>query len=154
MEQILYQRWGQFGLGKYRNEDRPEVGAVHLAAGFLVSAMLGCDLTFCADNPPQVQPAFRKNFDISIEEAFNSEIFKDFVKLTEALKTKCGYLCGDVNWGGILNIAVNMCGQELFSDMLEYADQVQKLFSRIRDVISRFVNFVQNETGSFLKINS
>jgi hypothetical protein len=148
MEQILYERWGQFGLGKNRDEDRPEVGAVHLAAGFLVSAMLGCDLTFSADNPPQVQPASRKNFDISVEDAFNSQIFKDFVKLTEALKTKCGYLSGDVNWGGILNIAVDIRGQELFSDMLEYPDQVQHFFSTIQDVIYRFVNFVQNKTGS------
>jgi len=44
MEQVLFGRWGQFGLGADRDKDLPVVGAVHLAAGFLVSEMLGCEL--------------------------------------------------------------------------------------------------------------
>ena len=36
MEQILYDRWGQYGLGGDRDKDLPVVGGVHLAAGFML----------------------------------------------------------------------------------------------------------------------
>lgn len=42
MEQALYDRWGRYGLGIDRNKNLPLIGAVHLAAGFLLSEMLGC----------------------------------------------------------------------------------------------------------------
>ncbi|MDP4268918.1 MAG: hypothetical protein Q8909_02205, partial [Bacteroidota bacterium] len=39
MEKELYARWGKYGLGEHHAEKRPEVGAVHLAAGYLLSEM-------------------------------------------------------------------------------------------------------------------
>ena len=54
MERVLYERWGRFGLGADRERDLPLVGAVHLAAGYLVSEMLGCRVDYLADAPPQV----------------------------------------------------------------------------------------------------
>ncbi len=46
MEKVLYERWGKYSLGANRFDDRPEVGAVHLAAGFLISEMLGCKVEY------------------------------------------------------------------------------------------------------------
>jgi hypothetical protein len=37
MDQALYERWGRFGLGG--ESSPPQIGAVHLAAGFLLSEM-------------------------------------------------------------------------------------------------------------------
>ena len=37
MERTLYERFGDCGLGAHHAEERPEIGAVHLAAGFLLS---------------------------------------------------------------------------------------------------------------------
>src|SRR5512139_1373324 len=56
MEQVAYDRWGQFGQGGDRNRDLPLLGAVHLAAGFLLPEMLGCQVEYRADAPPQVHP--------------------------------------------------------------------------------------------------
>ena len=53
MEQVLYERWGRFGLGADRNRELPLVGATHLAAGFLLSEMLGCQVEYRADGPPR-----------------------------------------------------------------------------------------------------
>ena len=50
MEKALYERWGKFGLGENRNEDLPIVGPVHLAAGYLISEMLGCKVEYAQDN--------------------------------------------------------------------------------------------------------
>ena len=148
MEQTLYDRWGKFGLGRYRNMDRPEVGAVHLAAGFMISGMLGCVVEFNEDNPPHVRTAFRDNLKVSAADAFKSTLFRDFENLTESLKKSYGYLCGDVNWGGILNIAFDMRGQDLFTDMLESPGYVRAFFDEIKKVITRFVDTVQSETGT------
>ena len=33
MEQVLYDKWGQFGLGREKDQTKPEIGAVHLRCG-------------------------------------------------------------------------------------------------------------------------
>ena len=148
MEQILYDKWGQFGLGAEHQQSKPEVGAVHLAAGFLISEMLGCDVKYVEDNPPQVIPALWENLLFSSKDPFRSEAFKKFDNLVEKLKEKYGYLSGDVNWGGILNIALDLRGQELFMDMLENPDEVHQFFSNLENIISRFVSEVKTKTNT------
>jgi hypothetical protein len=72
MERTLYERWGQYGLGQDHATDRPHIGAVHLAAGFLLSEMLGCRIEYQADAAPQVIEAHLDAPDIKLEQAFNS----------------------------------------------------------------------------------
>ena len=55
MEKVLFDRWGQYGLGGDRDKDLPCVGAVHLAAGYLTSEILGCRVTYADAEPPQVE---------------------------------------------------------------------------------------------------
>lgn len=55
--------------------------------------------------------------EIDIEAAFRSSAFRKFDALLEALKTKYGYLKDDVNWSGILNIAMDLRGKNVFMDM-------------------------------------
>ena len=83
MEQILYERWGRFGLGQDRNQELPQVGAVHLAAGFLLSEILGCQVEYHPDAPPQVLPAGLDNLHLDIEPAFTGPAFQRFLRLTE-----------------------------------------------------------------------
>jgi hypothetical protein len=145
-EEVLYEKWGKFGLGADRDQAKPEIGAVHLAAGFLLSEMLGCDVKYEENNPPQVIPATRENLSISTDEPFQSDAFKKFDNLVEKLLEKYGYLTGDVNWGGILNIALDLRGQDLFVDMYEDQENVHRFLSDLENVISRFVNGIQTKT--------
>ncbi|MFW6413701.1 MAG: uroporphyrinogen decarboxylase family protein [Verrucomicrobiota bacterium] len=146
MEQVLYDRFGEYGLGENRNKDLPVIGAVHNAAGYLLSEMLGCDVRYNEDAPPDVLPAERETLDVDPDAAFQSEAFQRFSQLCDELKTEYGYLTGDVNWGGILNIALDLCGQNLLLDMLENPDTVHAGFANIAEVITRFVSGVQSET--------
>jgi hypothetical protein len=148
MEQVLYDRWGQYGLGADRNRVKPEIGAVHLAAGFLISEMLGCKVDYEEDIPPQVIPASFEDLSISTDSPFKSAAFKRFENLIEKLQEKYGYLSGDVNWGGILNIALDLRGQDLFIDMLENPDEVKQFFHNLETVISRFVNGIETQTNT------
>lgn len=148
MEQELYERWGAFGLGNDRDSDLPLVGAVHLAAGFLLSEMLGCRVEYRDDSPPTVHVAGREEFTIEEEAAFRSEPFCRFTQLIDSLKTRYGYLLGDVNWGGVLNLGMDLHGQNLLVDMIEKPEEVGAYFQQIARVIERFVNLVQRETGT------
>ena len=84
-EKVLYERWGRYGLGQHRNEARPEIGAVHLAAGYLLSEMLGCEVNYTENHPPQVLAAHKGLENVSVEDAFNSVAFKQVLKLVESL---------------------------------------------------------------------
>src|SRR5665647_2687330 len=137
MEKILYERWGKFGLGEHNGTPRPEIGAVHLAAGFLLSEMMGCQVNYSENHPPQVLPAYQELRNINASDVFRSVAFQQVTHLTDALKKKYGYLSGDINWGGILNIAMDLRGENIFLDMMMTSDEVKDYFAGIAKVIEK-----------------
>ncbi|MCE5184876.1 MAG: hypothetical protein LLF76_01980 [Planctomycetaceae bacterium] len=148
MEQVLYDRWGRFGLGKDKDTALPQVGAVHLAAGFLVSEMLGCRVDYKEDAPPQVIPASRDTLELDVDAAFSSQAYKRFAELVECLKKRHGCVVGDVNWGGVLNLALDLHGQTTFVDMFDKPDQVRDFFKKLQTVIERFTMSIQSQTAT------
>lgn len=148
MEKALYERWGKYGLGKEKGKSLPVVGAVHLAAGFMLSGMLGCKVEYKQDAPPDVICAHRRDLNLSADEAFESSIYKRFEKLTGTLKTRFGYLTGDVNWGGILNLALDVRGEDIFIDMCDKGEEVERFFAEISTVIEKFTRELQKQTHS------
>lgn len=146
METVLHERWGEFGIGSTKL--KPEVGPVHLAAGYLIQQMLGCRVEYREDSPPQVIPAQRERLDVDVEAAFESKAFRDFAALCDRLEARYGHVTGDVNFAGILNIALDLRGQDLFIDMRTDPEETRRQFGKIAEVITRFVDFVQAKTGT------
>lgn len=148
MEKELYERFGQYGLGSDHDKDLPQIGAVHNAAGYLLSEMLGCEIRFLPDAAPQVIPAQREDLSIDVEGAFTGPAFKRLLSLMSKLKSRYGYLTGDVNWGGILNLAMDLRGQDILMDLCLQPEESKQYFRKIADFIERFFCFIQKETGS------
>lgn len=148
MEKVLYEKWGKYGLGLMRDQRRPETGAVHLASGFLLSEMLGCDVEYTERHPPQVIPAKRENLDLDPGRAFKSPVFKKFESMLEKLKSRYGYLSGDVNWSGILNIALDIRAESIFTDMFMQPEATKTYLAKIASVIEIFTNGLASETSS------
>jgi hypothetical protein len=148
MERALYERWGRFGLGKDKDRDLPLVGAVHLAAGFMVSEMLGCPVLYSENTPPQVICKNAGGLDIDVEAAFDSPPYRKFTALCDALKAKYGSLAGDVNWTGVLNLALDVRGPEFFIDMKDRPAEVRRFLSAIAEVIERFTQTTASATGT------
>ena len=148
MEQELYERFGQFGLGADRSRDIPFIGAVHNAAGYILSEMLGCKVDYLEDSAPQVIPADMDKLDINTESAFKSPAFKKYLNLRDKLKAKYGYIKGDINWGGILNIALDLVGEKVFMDFYTSPEKIKQQFIELRNLIELFVVGVSKETGS------
>lgn len=148
MEAVLYELWGKYGVGSQQKAIRPEVGAVHLASGFLLQEMAGCPVEYSEAHPPQVRAAHQEIRKLDEKEIFRSKSFLEFFQLTERLKSKFGYLTGDVNWGGILNIAMDLHGEEIFSDMMMTPEKVNEYFADIAAIIEKFTSFLIAETGT------
>jgi hypothetical protein len=131
MERALYERWGKFGLGQDYRRERPEVGPVHLAAGYIISAMLGCDLEFPPDAPPVVHCANKENREIDIGAAFNSPIYKRYTCLLEALKGKYSSLSGDPVRTGVCCINIgNEVSDDKITTILETVSEPRAEYSR------------------------
>ena len=148
MEKTLYERFGRWGLGAHHAEERPEIGAVHLAAGYLLSEMLGCQIEYGENTPPQVICAHREELTIDEEAPFKSEAFKRLQTLIEALKAKYGYVTGDINWGGVLNLAMDLKGEAILMDMMLDPEGVKAYFAQIGRVVERFFSYIQSQTGT------
>lgn len=148
MERVLYERWGRYGLGADHHRDLPQVGPVHLAAGYLTSEMLGCTVEYREDSPPQVIPANIESPDVCRDAPFESPAFKRFERLLDRLKTRYGYLCGDVGWGGVLNTALDLRGQEFFFDLVDMPRQAARFAGDVASVIEGFTRQVRRATGT------
>jgi len=148
MERVLHERFGDLGLGEDRDRDLPVVGPVHNAAGYLLSEMIGCRVEYKEDAPPLVVPAGRGDLAVDVEGSFRSAAFRRLETLVESLKRRHGRVVGDVNWGGILNLALDLRGQDLFLDMLDRPKDVREFFGRIAEVVDRFTSYVAHETGT------
>jgi len=118
MRKILQERFGKYNIEPdHKLEPRPCIGAVHLAAGYIISEMFGCEIKFSKDSSPQV---ITRN--ITDEEAdkiepinlLENETFRELKQLVEQLKERFGYVVGDINWQGVLNVALDLRGENYF----------------------------------------
>lgn len=148
MEQVLYDRFGDLGMGEDHDKALPQIGAVHLASGYLLSEMLGCKVEYYEDAPPQVICAHKDTLDLEVRDAFMSPAFKRLTTLIDQLKARYGYVVGDINWGGVLNLAIDVRGDQIFTDMVMEPEKAAVFFRKIADVIDKFVWYVQTNTGS------
>lgn len=148
MEAVLRERFGAHGLGADSDRDLPVIGPVHNAAGYLLSEMLGCEIRYHADAPPDVVSARCDTVAVDPDTAFRSAAFRRFERLRDALKARHGYVRGDINWSGVLNLALDLRGQEFFLDMIDSPATVAVGLQQIADVIERFAVGLQAETGT------
>jgi hypothetical protein len=148
MEQVLHERFGRYGLGADHDRDLPVIGAVHNAAGFFVSEMLGCEVRYKADGAPEVVPTGQPMLNVDPDKTFRSAAAKRYEHLRDQLKARFGYVVGDINWGGVLNIALDLRGQDVFLDMVDDADKTKLQFRKLADVLDRFTTGIQAETGT------
>ena len=80
MEMELHERFGEFGLGKDYDKDLPQIGAVHLAAGYLLSEMLGCSIDYIPNAAPQVICPHLEGFELDEEKPFQKPGFQKAAK--------------------------------------------------------------------------
>jgi len=151
MRKILFERFGNLGIGEQHPEPRPCIGATYLAAGYIISEMFGCDIKYYKGASPEVLPKMMSDKEADNIEPINlgeNVAFKQVVKLVDKLKDRFGYVTGDINWQGVLNVALDIRGQAIFIDMMQNPDRARRIFKSITKTIIDFVNYIRGETGT------
>jgi len=151
MRQALFDRFGDLGLGEADAQPRPVVGPVHLAIGFVVQAMLGCQVRFSAHAAPWVLCAELNDEQIwalEIPDLESAPMMRQTIALMDALEQESGYLEGDIPWDGVQNIALDLRGQQLFFDYYDRPEMVHHLFDVIARTIYLVADYVRGRTGT------
>ena len=151
MRRVLYERYGDMGLGEAHPEPRPIAGSLHVAGGFVIPALLGARIRFAPDAAPQPEPL---NWSIQQVKALEkpdwpamwpmAQIIADM----DALEAQYGYLVGDLNTDGLLNAAYRLYGEQLFLDFYEAPGRARRVLDIIADLIVDIALYVRRRTGS------
>ena len=151
MRQALFDRFGDLGLGEANARPRPVVGPVHLAIGFVVQAMLGCEVRFAANAAPWVLCAELSDeqvWSLRVPELECAPVMRQTIALMDALEAEFGYLEGDIPWDGVQNVALDLRGQQLFLDYYDNPDLVRHLFDVVARTIYLVASYVESRTGT------
>ncbi|HUV07605.1 MAG TPA: uroporphyrinogen decarboxylase family protein [Spirochaetia bacterium] len=151
MRRIMWEHFGEFGYGDEEPEPEPIIGPVHLASGFMMSSLWGCDIQYYENNSPVVVPR-----SMSLEEILEKEIpdpmenrdFLDFFDMVEKLKSRFGYVKGDIGWGNLQNLALDLMGHEIFLAYYDKPDLVHRMYERLNASAMQVVDIVRKITGT------
>jgi hypothetical protein len=151
MRRVLYERYGNLGLGEPDPQPRPIIGSLHVAGGFVIPALLGAEIIFAPNEAPWPKP-----LDLSTEqvETLEKPDFRETWPMNELiadmdeLEAKHGYLVGDLNTDGVLNAAYHLHGQQLFLDFYQAPERARRLLDIIGELIVDVALYVRQRTGS------
>lgn len=151
MRRVLSERYGELGPGEAAPQPRPIIGSLHVAGGFVIPALLGAEIGFAPNAAPQPKPL---NLSLEQIEALEKPDFREtwpmnqFIAQMDALEAEYGYLVGDMNTDGLLNVAYHLYGQQLFLDFYDNPDRVRRLLNLIGELIVDVALYVRERTGS------
>ncbi|MGB3717578.1 MAG: uroporphyrinogen decarboxylase family protein [Candidatus Promineifilaceae bacterium] len=150
MRRVLYERFGEMGMGERDPQPRPIIGSQHVAGGFVIPALLGAEIRFEKDAAPQPLPV---HMDAAQIEAFEKPDFhttwpmNEFIPQMNSLEAEWGYLVGGMNTDGLLNAAYHFYGQDLFLDFYEAPDRVRRFLGIIGELIVDVALYFRHRTG-------
>jgi len=151
MRQLLYDRFGDLGLGQKGAPRRPIVGPILMGSGYIVQEILGCEINYQEDGNPWVLPrnlTEAETLALSVpEDIENTPSMKNLLGLMDSLEAEFGYLQGDVPLHSIVNVAIDLRGQEYFIDLLQKPELAAHLHQVIAQMIYEVGRRVKARTG-------
>ncbi len=130
---------------------RPVIGSPFVAGGFVIPALLGVKIQFdqaaaptpvCSGlSPVEIQkltvPDIRQTWPMNLIMADVDTMTRDY-----------GYVVGDLNTDGILNTALHLRGNDLFTDFYDQPGLVSHLFQVIAETIVIVAEYLKRVSGS------
>lgn len=159
MRRALHARFGDpeqssgqaLSLGEANAPPRPVIGPVNIAAGWLPSAVLGCEIRYFDDASPEVIPANwpdEKILALDVPNLETNPVFSRLIAMMDALEEQYGALEGDVNWEGVQNVALNLRGTQLFLDYYDNPALARRLLDVVCETLIAIATYVRRRTGS------
>ena len=137
MRRTLYDHFGAYGIGEKNPAPRPLLGTDLLAAGYLYSELMGCDIVYQSDNSPQVVccDLDADELDqVQVPDLDKSPVWARMQKQIDGMLEEYGRVETYVNLQGIQNIALDLMGQELYLAYYSDPDEITELLTKITDL--------------------
>lgn len=134
MRKTLYQHFGAYGIGEKDPQIRPLLGSDLLAAGYLLSEIMGCKIRYQEDNSPQVECRGLDEDEIAMVELPDldcSEVWGRTQRQIDYLREKFGRVETYINLMGIQNVAMDLMGQELMMSYYSAPEAAEELLQKI-----------------------
>lgn len=130
MRKVLFEKFGDYGIGEKDPLPRPILGSDLIASGFLHSEIMGCEVRYSDMNPPEVICA--KLDDDAAEgvmavDLSRSETWSRIEDQIKYLQGKYGHVDSCLNLMGVQNIVLDLRGSELFIDYHVNGELAHKL---------------------------
>lgn len=148
MRQTMRER---FGRGEASPQPRPVVGSEHVAGGFIIPALFGCAIRFQPDAAPCVVPRNltpEEVLALKLPELDTTWPMNRLLADMDSLESEFGGLCGDFDLDGVLNTALHLRGQALFTDFYEAPQMAHHLLSLVTRLIIAVAKRVRARTGT------
>ncbi len=132
MRRVLFEYFGDYGIGERDPALRPILFSDLIACGFLYSELLGCEVRFSKNDAPQVICAEISDDDalkLKAPELDESPLWKLVEKQIAWLIECFGSVESAINLQGIQNIALDLRGQELMIDYYDEPEIARNLLS-------------------------
>lgn len=159
MRRTLYEHFGEYGIGEKNPKRRPLLGTDLLAAGYLLSEIMGCQIIYEEDNSPQVvcmNLDEEEIADVKAPDLDMSEVWGRTQKQIDYLLEHYDHVETYVNLMGIQNIAMDLMGQDALLAYYTAPDEMEGLLSEITklsiDVGKRFKALSNDISGGVTAI--
>ncbi len=135
---LLYERFGDVGLGEIDPQPNPLVG-VEYGHRFM-SAFWGCEVVYLPDQWPHATPwpdAESRLAGLEVPDVDSSPAVQLARKNARTLMDRYGRVQSAVNFGGPLNNAVSVLGEPVFAACAADPDLAQRLLYRMGEAVFR-----------------
>lgn len=148
MRRTLYELF-RFGIAD--PQPRPIIGSRHIAGGFIIPSLLGVPLRFGAN-----QAAWPVPLNLDREAVMRMRVVDPkhtwpmslLLNQMDELEQRFGYVLGDLNTGGLINSAIEVRGNDLFTDLKEDPDLTDHLLGLIARTVAGVGRLVRQRTGT------
>ncbi len=151
MRRTLYERYGDMGPGEKEPQPRPIIGSMHVAGGFVIPALFGCEVSFSEDGAPWMVPRQMSEdevWSLEVPDIEKSSPMRELIQDMDALEAEYGYVVGDFDTDGVLNTALHLRGQRLFLDFYDAPDLVRHLFQVLAQTHVEVARYMRRRSGS------
>lgn len=139
MRALLYERFGDIGLGQKDAPRRPIIGPILMGSGYILQEILGCEVMYQEGGNPCVMPLNLTDAQVwelrAPDEIESTLPMQRALGMMNELESEFGYLQGDIPLHSVVNAAIDLRGQQYFLDLIENP----KLAAHLHDVIAKTI---------------
>ncbi len=132
MRRVLYEHFGEYGIGDKEPQPRPILDSDLLAGEYLQSQMLGCQVDFSHENLPYVHPLELSDSAaaaLSAPSLENCAAWRDCANQLSWLESEYGRAECYLDCHGVQNLAMDLRGTELFMDYYDQPELARHLIA-------------------------